>query len=100
MISRHIGYQEKKAKQSTAPMRKPCADVLRLALRPRLTAARDRVRCGASSASRKIATMAPPWSVDGPAGRPWGVGPAGRDQGLLPAAVGQDLVDLARRGGQ
>ena len=29
MISRTIGYQEKKAKQSTAPIRNPCADRLR-----------------------------------------------------------------------
>src|SRR3989442_15907872 len=36
MISRAIGYQEKSAKHSTAPMRNPCAERLRLSCRLRL----------------------------------------------------------------
>src|ERR1700689_4389377 len=72
MISRHIGYQAKNAKHSTAPMRNPCADALRLALRPRLTAARDRTRPGTGLASRKVATMGASCRDSRPAG-PGGV---------------------------
>src|ERR1700679_3419646 len=91
MTSRHIGYQEKKKKQSTAPIRNPCADALRLALRPRLAAARERARRGGVGSG-----------VNGRAGRPclWGgwQGRPGSSPGS--AAVSQDLVDLAGRGGQ
>src|ERR1700733_2785672 len=86
MISRHIGYQEKKKKQSTAPIRNPCADALRLALRPRLAAARERARCGvvgSGSALRATATMGPPGIRSERAVRPalsvGGGGRAGRD---------------------
>src|SRR6266516_2033811 len=71
-ISRHIGYQEKNRKQSTAPIRNPCADTFRLALAASLSPARDRA----------------------------GDSTAGLRSVLRSATVGQDLVDLAGRGGQ
>src|SRR5579859_1488400 len=70
MTSRTIGNQEKKVKQSTAPIRKPQAAVLRLAL------ASSRNRAGgagaasrASRGARLVATSAMSISSQGPG---WG----------------------------
>src|SRR6201985_2816123 len=60
-ISRQIGYQEKKPKQSTAPIRNPCADTLRLARAATLSPARDRAgdRAAGLRSAARAATVCP-----------------------------------------
>src|SRR6266567_6578042 len=58
MISRAIGYQEKKVKHRTAPARNPYAEALRLTLRPNWPAASCLVAVGIALALRRVATCA------------------------------------------
>src|SRR5579862_4589312 len=58
VTSRTIGYQEKNVKQSTAPIRKPCADRLRRTFGPSRPAVPARAARGSALGSRSVATPA------------------------------------------
>ena len=58
MTSRTIGYQEKNVKQSTAPIRKPCADRLRRTFGPSRPTAPARTARGSALGLRSVATPA------------------------------------------